>query len=47
MEYQSRYVYKKVAQGNDLNTETMKQEIEQEKMTEEKQVGKMKIFIKR
>ena len=29
-----RYIYKNVEQGNDLNTETMKQETEQEKMTE-------------
>ena len=33
-EDQPRYIYKEVEQGSDLNTETMKQEIEQEKMTE-------------
>ena len=33
-EYQTRYIFKRVEQGNDLNTETMKWEIEQEKMTE-------------
>ena len=33
-EDQTRYIYKKVEQGGDLNTETMKQEIEQEQMTE-------------
>ena len=32
----TRYVYKKVEQGSDLNTETMKQEIEQDKLTEMK-----------
>ena len=31
-EDQTRYVYKKVDQGNILNIETMKQEIEQEKL---------------
>ena len=35
-EDQARFIYKKVEQGSDLNTETMKQEIEQEKMTEMK-----------
>ena len=35
-EDQTRYIYKKVEQGSNLNTETMKQEIEQEKMTEMK-----------
>ena len=33
-EDQTRYVYKKVEQGNSINTETMKQEIEQEKLAE-------------
>ena len=33
-EDQTRYIYKKVEQVSNLNTETMKQEIEQEKMTE-------------
>ena len=32
-ENQTKYIYKKAEQGSDLNTETMKQEIEQEKMT--------------
>ena len=32
LEEQTRYLYKKVEQGNNLNTETMKQEIEQEKL---------------
>ena len=32
MENQTRYVYKKVQQGNNLNIETMTQEIEQEKL---------------
>ena len=32
-EYQIKYIYKKVEQGSDLNTETMKHEIEQEKLT--------------
>ena len=36
---QSRYTYKKVKQGNNLSTETMKQEMEQEKMTEIKPGG--------
>ena len=31
-EDQTRYMYKKVEQGNNLNIETMKQEIEQEKL---------------
>ena len=35
-EDQTRYVYKKVEWGADLNTETMKQEMEQEEMTEMK-----------
>ena len=35
-EDQTRYIYKKAEQGSDLNTETMKKEIEQEKMTEMK-----------
>ena len=30
---QTKFIYKKVGQGSDLNTEAMKQEIEQEKMT--------------
>ena len=34
MEDQTRYIYKKVEQGKGLNTETMKQEIEQGKITE-------------
>ena len=38
-EDQTRYIYKKVEQGSDLNTETMKQEIEQEKITEKKPSG--------
>ena len=33
-ENQFRYVYKKVEQGNIINTETKKHEIEQEKITE-------------
>ena len=33
-EDQTRYVHKKVEQGSNLNIETMKQEIEQEKLTE-------------
>ena len=33
-ENQASYVYKKVEQGNIINTETMKHEIEQEKLTE-------------
>ena len=33
-EDQTRYIYKKVEHGNDLNTETIKQEMEQEKMPE-------------
>ena len=33
-EDQTRYIYKKVEQGSNLNTETMKQEIEQEKLAE-------------
>ena len=33
-ENQARYVYKKVEQGSIINTETMKQEIEQKKLTE-------------
>ena len=33
-ENQANYVYKKVEQGNIINTETMKCEIEQEKLTE-------------
>ena len=40
IEDQTRYMYKKVEQGSDLNTETMKQEIEQEKLTEIKPSGK-------
>ena len=32
MEDQMRYMYNKVAQGNNLNIETIKQEIEQEKL---------------
>ena len=32
-ESQTKYIYKTVEQGSDLNTETMKQEIEQKKMT--------------
>ena len=32
-EDQTKYFYKKEEQGSDLNTETMKQEIEQDKMT--------------
>ena len=32
-ESQTKYIYKKVEKGSDLNTETMKQEIKQEKMT--------------
>ena len=39
-EDQTEYVYKKVEQGSDLNTETMKQEIEQEKMTGMRTNGK-------
>ena len=33
-EDQTKYIYKKVEQGRDLITETMKQEIEQAKVTE-------------
>ena len=33
-EDQTKYIYKKVEQGRDLNTETMKQEMEEEKVTE-------------
>ena len=33
-ENQARYGYKKIEQGSSINTETMKQEIEQEKLTE-------------
>ena len=33
-ENQASYVYKKVEQGNIINTETMKHEIEQEELTE-------------
>ena len=33
-EDQTKYVYKKIEQGSDLNTGTMKQEIEQKKMAE-------------
>ena len=35
----TKYVCKKVEQDSDLNTDTMKQEIEQEKMTEIKPNG--------
>ena len=38
-EDQTRYVYKKVEQGSDLNTETMNQEIEEEEITEKKPSG--------
>ena len=38
-EDQTQYIYKKVEQGSDLNTETMKQEIEQEKMTGKRSNG--------
>ena len=38
-EDQTRYIYKKVEQSSHLSTETMKQEIEQEKMTEMKPSG--------
>ena len=34
MEEQTKYVYKKVEQGSEINTETMRQEIDQEKLTE-------------
>ena len=33
-EEQTKYVYKKVEQGKEINTETLKQEIDQEKLTE-------------
>ena len=33
-EDQTRYVYKKVEQGSIINTETMKQEMEKEKLAE-------------
>ena len=33
-EEQTRYVYKKVEQGSEINTETLKQKIDQEKLTE-------------
>ena len=33
-EEQTKYVYKKVEQGSEINTETMRQEIDQEKLTE-------------
>ena len=33
-EDQTRYIYKKVEQGSNLNIQTMKQEIEQEKLAE-------------
>ena len=39
-EDQTKYIYKKVEQGIDLHTETMKQEIEQKKVTEIKPNGK-------
>ena len=32
-EDQTKYIYKKVEQGSDMNTETTKQDIEQEEMT--------------
>ena len=38
-EDETRCIYKKVEQGNALNTETMKQEIEQGKITEIKPSG--------
>ena len=34
MEEQTKYVYKKVEQGSEINTETRRQEIDQEKLTE-------------
>ena len=34
MEEQAKYIYKKVEQGSEINTETMKQERDQEKLTE-------------
>ena len=46
-EEQTKYVYKKVEQGSDLNTKTIKQEKEQEKMAEINQVEKVKISMKR
>ena len=42
-ENQASYVYKKVEQGSIINTETMKQEIEQKKLIE---TEKMTIHIK-
>ena len=32
MEEQTKYVYKRVEQGSEINTETMRQEIDQERM---------------
>ena len=43
-ENQASYVYRKVEQGSSINTETMKQEIEQEKLIE---TAKMTININR
>ena len=42
----TKYMYKKVEQGSEINTETMKQEIEQEKLTEIKPSGEIKIYQK-
>ena len=36
MEEQTKYVYKKVEQGNEINTDTKRQEIDQERLTETK-----------
>ena len=34
MQKQTKYIYKKIEQGSEINTETMRQEIDQEKLTE-------------